>query len=154
MSWRPTAPAHNGRNHSLDTPLNVLVVDDDASINLLLRTRLRLRGHNVMSAANGREALDLIDTRPVDLLLLDVSMPIMGGMEVLTEVRSRRLDIAVIMSTAFGSEQVEIEALQRGADDYLRKPFDSIELKAVLDRTIARLQLNRQNEILRGRLET
>jgi DNA-binding response OmpR family regulator len=128
---------------SPDTPLDVLVVDDDASINLLLQTRLRLRGHNVMSAANGREALDVIEARPIDLLLLDVSMPIMGGMEVLTEVRLRRLDTAVVMTTAFGAEQIETEALQRGADDFLRKPFDSTELKRVLDGTIARLQLRR-----------
>lgn len=134
-------------------PLSVLVVDDDSSINLLLQTRLRLRGLNVMTATNGREALDVLDAGPVDLMLLDVSMPVMGGMEVLTEVRGRKLDTAVVMTTAFGSEQVAIDALRRGADDYLRKPFDSVELKAVLDRTIDRLQLHRQNMLLRQRLE-
>jgi serine phosphatase RsbU (regulator of sigma subunit) len=157
MSLRPTLERNiiNGApSHSLPAAeLTVLVADDDSSINLLLQTRLRLRGLNVLSAQNGREALDILDAGPVDMILLDVSMPILGGMEVLTEVRARKLDTAIVMTTAFGSEQIAIEALRRGADDYLRKPFESAELKAVLDRTIDRLQLHRQNEILRQRLD-
>jgi phosphoserine phosphatase RsbU/P len=84
--------------------LSVLVVDDDANINLLLQTRLRLRGLTVLSATNGQEALDVLAQTPVDLMLLDVSMPIMGGLEVLANVRARGLDTAVVMTTAFGSE--------------------------------------------------
>src|SRR5258705_7102477 len=80
---------------------NVLVVDDDSGINLLLQTRLRLRGLNVMTAMDGREALNILDTNQVDLMLLDVSMPVMGGMQVLTDVRARKLDTAVVMTTAF-----------------------------------------------------
>ncbi len=156
MSLRPTLESTASERPAVESPsseLTVLVVDDDSSINLLLQTRLRARGLNVLSAQNGREALDLIDDRCIDLMLLDVSMPVMGGMEVLTEVRARKLDIAIVMTTAFGSEQVAIEALRRGADDYLRKPFESAELKAVLDRTIDRLRLHRQNIILQQRLD-
>jgi len=157
MSLRPTlerAGLDGSPDQSLSgIRLNVLVVDDDPNINLLLQTRLKLRGLDVIAATNGQEALDALARGPVDLMLLDVSMPIMGGMEVLAQVRSRRLDIAVVMTTAFGSEQVAIEALRNGADDYLRKPFDSVELRAVLDRTIARLLLYRQNAMLRMRVE-
>jgi serine phosphatase RsbU (regulator of sigma subunit) len=157
MSLRPTleSTARDGNvaENALAANLTVLVTDDDSSINLLLQTRLRLRGLNVLSAQNGREALDILNARTVDLILLDVSMPVLGGMEVLTEVRARKLDTAIVMTTAFGSEQIAIEALRRGADDYLRKPFEAAELKAVLDRTIDRLQLHRQNEILRRRLD-
>jgi serine phosphatase RsbU (regulator of sigma subunit) len=133
--------------------LTVLVADDDFNINLLLQTRLQLRGLKVLSAQNGQEALAVLDSTRVDLIMLDVSMPVMGGMEVLTEVRARELDIAIVMTTAFGSEQIAIEALRRGADDYLRKPFESAELKAVLDRTIDRLRLHRQNALLLDRLD-
>lgn len=155
MSLRPTVESAAAAPASLsaETRLNVLVVDDDPAINLLLQTRLKLRGLNVATATNGQEALDVLAAAPIDLMLLDVSMPVMGGMEVLTDVRARRLDTAVVMTTAFGSESVAIEALRAGADDYLRKPFDSVELKAVLDRTIWRLMLYRQNAALRRQIE-
>jgi serine phosphatase RsbU (regulator of sigma subunit) len=157
LTLRPTIERPQAEQYAedteLDIPLTVLVVDDDPSINLLLQTRLRLRGLNVLSASDGREALDLLSETEIDLLLLDVSMPVIGGLEVLSNIRQRGLDTAVIMTTAFGSEQVAIEALRAGADDYLRKPFDAVELRAVLDRTIVRLLLHRQNALLRMRVD-
>jgi serine phosphatase RsbU (regulator of sigma subunit) len=157
LTLRPTIERPEAERYAeeteLDLSLTVLVVDDDPSINLLLQTRLRLRGLNVLSARDGQEALDVLAATEVDLLLLDVSMPVIGGLEVLSNIRQRGLDTAVIMTTAFGSEQVAIEALRAGADDYLRKPFDSVELRAVLDRTIVRLLLHRQNALLRMRLD-
>src|SRR5881397_1555524 len=98
MSLRPTierAGLDRASDESLSgIRLTVLVVDDDANINLLLQTRLKLRGLEVISATNGQEALDALARVPVDLMLLDVSMPVMGGMEVLAQVRARRLDVA------------------------------------------------------------
>lgn len=131
----------------------VLVVDDDPDINQLLQTRLKVRGFQVRGAFNGREALDCIRQSQPDLLMLDVSMPEMGGMDVLKWVRGEGRDICIIMTTAFGSEQVAIEALRNGADDYLRKPFEPVELRATVDRTISRQVLQRQNTELRNRLE-
>ncbi|MGN6358877.1 MAG: PP2C family protein-serine/threonine phosphatase [Thermomicrobiales bacterium] len=130
-----------------------LVVDDDPDINRLVRVRLTTRGYQVASAANGEEALRLLADEPFDLLFLDVSMPGIGGLEVLDTVRERALDLAVIMMTAFGSEQVAIEALRRGADDYLRKPFERNEFHATLDRTVRRLELSRQNAWLQAQLD-
>lgn len=131
----------------------VLVVDDDPDINRLLKTRLTTRGYQVDTAANGEEALArLADTTP-DLLFLDVSMPGIGGLEVLDQIRARQLDMAVIMTTAFGSEQIAIDALRRGADDYLRKPFETSEFRSVLERTVTRLTLSRQNAVLRRQLD-
>lgn len=132
----------------------VLVVDDDAAINLLLRTRLKARGYETTGAADGEQALSAIHDCPPDLMFLDVSMPGIGGLEVLERVRAEMLDLAVIMTTAFGSEQVATEALRRGADDYLRKPFERIELEAVLQRTVSRLEMRRQNASLRKQLDT
>lgn len=131
----------------------VLVVDDDPHINRLLQVRLRARGFAVGGAADGEQALAAIEACPPDLVFLDVSMPGIGGLEVLEAVRSRGLDVAIIMTTAFGSEQVAIEALRRGADDYLRKPFEPAEFQVILDRTLARLRISRQNAALRLQLD-
>jgi len=130
------------------------VVDDDPAINLLLRTRLGARGYETTGAPNGKQALAAIHYHPPDLIFLDVSMPGIGGLEVLERVRAEAFDVAVIMTTAFGSEQVATEALRRGADDYLRKPFERTELEAVLQRTVSRLEMRRQNASLRMQLDT
>ena len=134
-------------------PAAAMVVDDDPGINRLLQVRLRNLGYTVTSATNGEEALAALERSTPDLMLLDVSMPGVGGLEVLDEVRARRLDVAVVMTTAFGSERVAIEALRRGADDYLRKPFEPDEFRAVIERTAGQLYLRRQNRALRARLE-
>ena len=138
----------------------VLVADDDPDLNALVATRLTARGYEVISVADGSEALDSIEQRRVlapadlpDLLFLDVSMPTMGGLDVLARVRAQRLDVAVIIMTAHGSEGVAIDAMRRGADDYLRKPFARDEFLGVLERTVSRLDLRRQNAALRRQLD-
>lgn len=132
---------------------SVLVVDDDPDINRLLQVRLKSRGYKIRSASNGEEALAVLAEGGPDLMFLDVSMPGIGGIEVLQGVRAKGYDMAVIMMTAFGSEEVAIEALRCGADDYLRKPFEPTEFKAVLERTVTRLELTRQNAALRLQLD-
>lgn len=131
----------------------ILVVDDDPHINRLLCTRLTARGYDVATAASGEEALALLNNTPSDVIFLDISLPGISGLQTLAEIRQQRLDAAVIMTTAFGSEQVAVEALRQGADDYLRKPFESDEFRRVLDRTVQRLELERQNRALRQQLE-
>jgi serine phosphatase RsbU (regulator of sigma subunit) len=131
----------------------VLVVDDDPDTNRLLRVRLSARGYAVASAADGVEALARLDHAPTDLVFLDVSMPGMDGLEVLDRIRALGLDLAVVMTTALGSERIAVEALRRGADDYLRKPFERQEFQAVLERTVSRLGLQRQNAALRRQLD-
>ncbi|MBV9280053.1 MAG: SpoIIE family protein phosphatase [Chloroflexi bacterium] len=131
----------------------VLVVDDDPDINRLVSVRLKARGFDVRSASDGEEALAELVESPPDVLFLDVSMPGLSGLDVLERVRGERLDLAVIMMTAFGSEEVAVEALRRGADDYLRKPFETREFQAVLDRTVRRLELTRQNVWLQNQLD-
>ena len=135
---------------------HVLVVDDDPGINQLLCLRLKRRGFDVTSAKDGEEALPQLigpaEARP-DLVFLDLSMPRMGGLEVLERVRQAGTDVAVIIMTAQGSEKVAIESLQLGADDYLRKPLEVQELEAVLERAVARQLLRRQNLALQAQLE-
>ncbi len=131
----------------------ILVVDDDLDINRLLRVRLAARGYEVSTAASGEEALELLTDAPADIVFLDISLPGISGLQTLAEVRQRGLDTAVIMTTAFGSEQIAVEALRQGANDYLRKPFEPDEFRRVLERTVQRLELERQNRMLRQHLE-
>lgn len=158
MTDLSASPERAGAASSLVAPdsatqLRALVVDDDASINRLLQIRLRNRGFTVSSASNGDLAIEMIRAERPDLVLLDVALPGTGGLEVLAWVRQQALDVAIIMTTAFGSEQVAIDALRRGADDYLRKPFEPAEFNAVLERTVSRLLLSRQNAELRRQLD-
>jgi phosphoserine phosphatase RsbU/P len=136
-----------------DAGLRVIVADDDPDINRLVRTRLNARGYRTQGAGNGIEALRLIEEEPPDLLFLDISMPQLGGLEVLDHVRSSGADLATIMMTAFGSEDLAVEALRRGATDYLRKPFETIEFESVLKRVTARLLLERQVAGLREEVD-
>ena len=131
----------------------VLVIDDDPEIHRLLRARLEARGFHVKSASSGEEGIARLRELNPDLLFLDVAMSGMTGIDVLDFIRSQRLDVAVILTTAFSSEQVAIAALRHGADDYLRKPFDRGEFQAALDRTLARLTMSRQIKLLRRELE-
>jgi serine phosphatase RsbU (regulator of sigma subunit) len=133
--------------------LKVLVVDDDPFINRLVQIRLKNRGYQVISAGDGEKALELIRTVAPDLVFLDVAMPKVGGLQVLEEIRRDKLDVAVIMMTAFGSESIAVEAMRHGADDYLPKPFEPSAFEAVLERTVRRLLLTRQNVMLRRRLD-
>jgi len=131
----------------------VLVIDDDPEIHRLLLARLEARGYEVSFASSGEEGLTRLREVNPDLIFLDVAMSGMTGIDVLDVVRSERLDVAVILTTAYSSEQVAIAALRHGADDYLRKPFDRGEFQATLDRTLARLTMGRQIKLLRQELE-
>jgi phosphoserine phosphatase RsbU/P len=131
----------------------MLVIDDDPEIHRLLRARLESRGNQVWFASSGEEGLNSIREISPDVIFLDVAMSGMTGIDVLDFVRSERLDVAVILTTAYSSEQVAIAALRHGADDYLRKPFDRGEFQATLDRTLARLTMSRQIELLRRELD-
>ena len=137
----------------VDQSHRVLIVDDDEDMHRLLRSRLEARGHVVESVDSGEQALLRLGEINPDLIFLDLAMAGLTGLDVLDIVRARGLDIAIILTTAFGSEQVAVEALRRGADDYLRKPFDRTEFQAVLDRTLRRLELSRENAQLQLQLD-
>jgi len=129
-----------------------MIVDDNPDIHALLKARLEARGFLVQSADNGESALARFKDFSPDVAFLDVKMPLVGGLDVLQVIRAQNLDMAVVLTAAMGLEQMAINALRHGADDYLRKPFDSAEFQAALDRTIARLTLARQNNALRRHL--
>ncbi len=115
----------------MDDPVTVLAVDDQAVNLRLLDAVLSPRGHRVIAASSGVEALSLLETEGVDLVLSDVVMPEMDGYEVCRRIRSNPSTefLPVVMITASGSEQ-RLNALMAGADDFITKPFDQSELLA------------------------
>jgi DNA-binding response OmpR family regulator len=111
---------------SAQKPASVLVVDDEASNREILQRRLERAGYLVKAAQNGRQALKMLETQPFDLVLLDIMMPGMSGLEVLDSIRSTRslCDLPVIMATAQSDSGSVVDALERGANDYVSKPLD------------------------------
>ncbi|MCW4462521.1 response regulator [Sphingomonas sp. BT-65] len=135
MSLSP--PSAETRRRGIRT---VLVVDDSRTNLNVIGSRLGQAGYLVVLCDNGREALDLIAGRGFDLILLDMMMPGMSGVEVLAELRAnpRTGDLPVIMITARSDTGATVEALAAGADDYVAKPFEFDVLTARIERTLAR----------------
>ncbi len=131
-------------------PARILIVDDHEDNIELLRVRLESWGFTTSSAMNGQEALERVDESPPDLILLDVMMPVMDGVEVARRVKSNpKLPfIPIIMQTALDSTEDKVEGLEAGADDYITKPIEFPELKA---RLRSMLRIKRLQEELEER---
>ena len=108
---------------------NILVVDDEAQIRRVLRSTLSFRGYTISEATSGEEAVELIRKHKPDLILLDVNLPGMSGVETCREIR-RSSDTPIIMLTVRNAERDKVVALDAGADDYVIKPFGIEELLA------------------------
>jgi two-component system KDP operon response regulator KdpE len=108
---------------------NILVVDDEAQIRRVLRSTLSFRGYTISEATSGEEAVELIRRHKPDLILLDVNLPGMSGVETCREIR-RSSDTPIIMLTVRNAERDKVVALDAGADDYVTKPFGIEELLA------------------------
>jgi two-component system, OmpR family, KDP operon response regulator KdpE len=119
---------------------NVLVVDDEAPLRKVLQTTLTARGFSVEEAGSAERALDLMQERTFDLVLLDINMPGMGGIEACRRIRSSAPQAAIVMVTVRDAEADIVQSLEAGADDYITKPFRFGELvarlRAVLRRTV------------------
>lgn len=117
----------------------VLLVDDEERILSFLKPKLRAGGYNVLTAQNGAEALELFKIEQIDLVVLDMIMPKMDGMEALRHLRSFSA-VPVIVLSARDGDMDKIKGLQLGADDYLAKPFNPDELVARIEAVVRRLQ--------------
>lgn len=111
------------------SPASILVVDDEPQIRRVLRTTLSTHGYEIAEAKTGEEALEWLRKQPPDLVLLDMNMPGMGGVEACREIR-RASDAPIIMLTVRNAERDKVAALDAGADDYVVKPFGIEELLA------------------------
>ena len=114
----------------------VLVVDDDASLREFLSVLLDKEGYQVYMAGSAKEGLETLDRHPIDVVLTDVKMPGMDGIEFLAEVRKRSRDVVMIIMTAYSTWQKAVEAMRLDAFDYIRKPFDNDDIKATLQRAL------------------
>lgn len=119
----------------------VLVVDDDPQIRRVLRSTLAARGYEVQDARSGEEAIEMLRRSRQDLVLLDVNMPGMNGLEACRAIRNSS-EIAIIMLTVSDAEEDKVAALDAGADDYVTKPFGTPELLARMRAALRRLPMS------------
>src|ERR671912_72619 len=132
---------------------NLLIVDDEPGMRQLLSHVFGRAGHSVRAAENGTKALELLRAEPADLIISDVKMPDMSGIELLRAVRGFLPDAGVVMMTAFATVETAREAFKLGADDFIQKPFDVDELKLIAERALDKLRLKRENETLKSENE-
>ncbi|HVE82522.1 MAG TPA: sigma 54-interacting transcriptional regulator, partial [Myxococcales bacterium] len=128
----------------------VLIVDDDAALRYTLRSLIEDTGLEVEEAADGHAGLERLQDGGVDLVISDLRMPRMDGLELLRRVQALRPAPRVILITAHGSERHAVEAIKLGALDYFRKPFDNDEVVAVVQRALGTVRLEAENERLEG----
>ncbi len=128
---------------------NILIVDDEQGMRQLLTLVFTRASHQVRAAENGRRAVALLHEQPADLIVSDVRMPDMGGIELLRAARGLLPDVAVVLMTAFATVETAREAFKLGADDFIQKPFDVDELKLIVERALEKLALRKENQTLR-----
>ena len=149
MTVRDTVPATAATDRRRP---RILVVDDERSMRELLAIVLRREGYEVLLAENGRSAIDTLEREPVDILISDIKMPDVSGVEVLRAAKKVDQDILGIMITAFASTDSAVEAMRLGACDYLSKPFDVDLLKMKVREKIENRQLRQENVLLKRTL--
>lgn len=115
----------------------ILIIDDEPQIRRVMRTTLTSQGYSVVEAKSGEEALDLIRAERADLIILDVNLPGISGLETCREIRASS-DVPIIMLTVRNTERDKVQALDAGADDYVVKPFGVEELMARIRATLRR----------------
>lgn len=135
-------------NQTTTTVNRILVVDDENRYLRLLQINFATEGYEVTTATNGAEAIDIITTRPIDLVLMDIVMPKLDGISTLERIR-QFTNIPIIMLTGRNSEEDKVHCLNLGADDYITKPFSATEVlarvRAVLRRNKTNLDDNNRN---------
>jgi DNA-binding NtrC family response regulator len=131
----------------------ILVVDDEKAMLVALKGLLSREGYQVETAQSGQEALRCIDTGSFHLVVTDLSMDGVSGMQVLEHARRVDPDAAVVMITAHGSEKIAVQAMKLGASDYLPKPFDNDELRIVVSRVMETVRLRRDHRRLLAQVQ-
>ncbi len=127
---------------------NLLIVDDELSMRQFLTHLFQRDGHIIRTAENGRQAMELLRQQPADVVISDVKMPDMGGIELLRAARELQPNIEIIMMTAFANEGTAHEAFMLGAFDFVHKPFDNDLLREKVSRALKQISLKSENEVL------
>ncbi len=131
----------------------LLIIDDEKSLLEVLEVVFKKEGYKVKTATSGTEALEILNSNSVDLVITDIRMPHISGMDVLRFVKNNTPEVPVIVITAYGSIQQAVEALKAGALDYIVKPFDVEELKILVARGLERKHLEMENILLKKDLK-
>ena len=131
----------------------ILVVDDEVKMRRLLEMSLKNMGHDVIQAADGAEAMACFDEAPFDLVMTDLNMPRMDGMQLLRNLRERGEEVPVIVLTAFGTIETAVEAMKLGAADYIIRPFEMDTVELAVTRALAMGAMQRENRFLRDEVE-
>ncbi|MCA9580093.1 MAG: sigma-54-dependent Fis family transcriptional regulator, partial [Myxococcales bacterium] len=129
-----------------------LVVDDEEPMRHMLELLLRRAGFSVKTVESGERALEFVDAEAVDVVLSDVRMPGLDGLGLTERLSAQHPEITVVMMSAFGSVDLALEAMKRGAYDYISKPFKQDEVILTLRKAEERLRLRRENSSLRERI--
>jgi two-component system response regulator PilR (NtrC family) len=132
----------------------ILIVDDEPSMREMLRIVLRRDGYDVLVAASGRQAVEMLQQDRVDLLLSDIRMPDVTGVEVLRAAKENNRDVVAFMMTAFASTETAVEAMRLGAVDYFTKPFSMDELRLKVRHHLESARLRQENVLLKRELNT
>ena len=127
----------------------ILLIDDDDSLRRVVEYNLSEEGHHVVTAADGTAGLQAFQSHPIDLVLTDIRMPEMDGLELLTRLKAIQADLPVIILTAHGTIDSAVEAMKLGAFDYLTKPFNREQLKAAVRKAFDVAALTKENRHLR-----
>src|SRR5438067_7049863 len=137
--------SHYSSEYLPERSARILLVDDEQPIQTLLCYPLRKEGYNVVQATDGRQALDRFDEEPFDLVVLDLMLPQIDGLEVCRRLRSRS-SVPIIMLTAKSEEIDKVVGLELGADDYITKPFSLREFSSRIKAALRRAELSRPAE--------
>jgi len=132
----------------------ILIVDDEKNYPLILSAVLEEEGFETLTANSARKALEILENSDLDLVLTDMKMPSMDGIELLERVKSKDPELPVIMMTAYGTVEKAVEAMQKGAYNYILKPFDNDSLVIYVSKAIAMYQVVKENRRLRDAVES
>jgi DNA-binding NtrC family response regulator len=140
-----------GENPAL---LNLLIVDDERAVREAAREAALVLGYRAAASDSADQAMRLLESQNIDVVLLDLKLPGTGGLEILRQIKSRRPDIEVIVITGHGTVESAVQAMKAGAYDFMTKPFSLDELKLLLERVAAHLKLKTENRILREKIKS
>jgi two-component system response regulator HydG len=138
----------------MKTKGTVLVVDDDQAHRTMLKTLVSGWGYEISEADDGGTAIQMVHERPYDLILMDIRMIKVSGLEALSQIKIYNPAIPIIIMTAYSSVETAVEALKKGAYDYLTKPLDFDEVRLTMERAMDHSQLKEENRVLRETLGT
>ncbi|OHD58838.1 MAG: hypothetical protein A2096_01640 [Spirochaetes bacterium GWF1_41_5] len=105
-------------------PKTLLVVEDSTSVRNLIKYSLEPEGYDILAAENGKDAMEILENRPVDMVITDLQMPIMGGFELIVEMKKREIEIPVIVITAYNNTQMAMDSVKEGVYKLIEKPIN------------------------------